>query len=81
MNGCLDDQRRFADARFAGDEAERARDKSAAENAVQLADPGREALILAGLDVRKGDRLRAVEVVLFAVAYPAIGYNLLLFFI
>ena len=49
-------ERRLADARSAADENEGSGDQATAEHAVQLADTGRQALVLLGTDVTQSDR-------------------------
>ena len=52
VRGCLEQQRRLADARLAADEHQRPRDDAAAEHAVELADAGRQPLGDERVDVR-----------------------------
>src|SRR4029077_20380227 len=52
--GGLQEERRFPDPRLAADEHHRARNETAAENAIEAVQPGRQARPLLGLDV--GDR-------------------------
>ena len=55
----LEQQRRLADAGIAGQQRHRAGDEAAAENPVELTDPGREVPGRAGIDRADGDGGRA----------------------
>ena len=63
-------QRRLADAGLAADEHERRGHETAAEHAIELGDPGRDALRLVGRDVADGRRVTSACALAAPVSEP-----------